>query len=51
MAIALSSEKADSVTAHLLEVMTIMEIPFQIKTGNASAYISIKIKGFFHVIT
>ncbi|KAL6032000.1 hypothetical protein STEG23_002249 [Scotinomys teguina] len=39
-AIALSSEKADSVIMHLLEVMAIMGIPAQIKTDNAPAYVS-----------
>ncbi|KAL6043129.1 hypothetical protein STEG23_019310, partial [Scotinomys teguina] len=37
---ALSSEKADSVLMHLLEVMAIMGIPAQIKTDNAPAYVS-----------
>ena len=35
----LSSEKADSVITHLLEVMTIMGIPAQRKTDNGPAYI------------
>ncbi|KAL6062885.1 hypothetical protein STEG23_004248 [Scotinomys teguina] len=39
-ATALSSEKADSVITHLLEVMAIMGIPAQIKTDNAPAYVS-----------
>ncbi|KAL6088252.1 hypothetical protein STEG23_033372 [Scotinomys teguina] len=39
-ATALSSEKADSVIMHLLEVMAIMGIPAQIKTDNAPAYVS-----------
>ncbi|KAL6088337.1 hypothetical protein STEG23_010771, partial [Scotinomys teguina] len=40
-ATALSSEKADSVIMHLLEVMAIMGIPAQIKTDNAPAYVSV----------
>ncbi|KAL6084042.1 hypothetical protein STEG23_027713, partial [Scotinomys teguina] len=40
-ATALSSEKADSVITHLLEVMAIMGIPAQIKTDNAPAYVSV----------
>ncbi|KAL6092317.1 hypothetical protein STEG23_003249, partial [Scotinomys teguina] len=39
-ATALSSEKADSVITHLLEVIAIMGIPAQIKTDNAPAYVS-----------
>ncbi|KAL6090637.1 hypothetical protein STEG23_006835, partial [Scotinomys teguina] len=52
-AIALSSEKADSVIMHLLEVMAIMGIPAQIKTDNAPAYVSavqIFIESFIHVL-
>ncbi|KAL6030846.1 hypothetical protein STEG23_024726 [Scotinomys teguina] len=45
-ATALSSEKADSVIKHLLEVMAIMGIPAQIKTDNAPAYVSGKMKQF-----
>ncbi|KAL6083314.1 hypothetical protein STEG23_007305 [Scotinomys teguina] len=45
-ATALSSEKADSVITHLLEVMAIMGIPAQIKTDNAPAYVSGKMKQF-----
>ena len=41
-ATALGSEKADSVIAHLLEVMAIMGIPVQFKTDNALAYVSSK---------
>ena len=41
-ATALSSEKADSVITHLLEVMAIMDIPAQIKTDNGPAYVSKK---------
>ena len=37
---ALSLEKADLVITHLLEVMTIMGIPAQIKTDNVPAYVS-----------
>ena len=43
----LTSEKADSVITHLLEVIAFMEIPVQIKTDNALAYVSNKMKGFF----
>ncbi|KAL6080855.1 hypothetical protein STEG23_037101 [Scotinomys teguina] len=43
-ATALSSEKADSVIMHLLEVMAIMGIPAQIKTDNAPAYVYGKMK-------
>ncbi|KAL6061548.1 hypothetical protein STEG23_000991, partial [Scotinomys teguina] len=46
-ATALSSEKADSVIMHLLEVMAILGIPAQIKTDNAPAYVSGKMKQFF----
>ncbi|KAL6045669.1 hypothetical protein STEG23_015755 [Scotinomys teguina] len=46
-ATALSSEKVDSVITHLLEVMAIMGIPAQIKTDNAPAYVSGKMKQFF----
>ena len=46
-ATALSSEKADSVITHLLEVMAIMGIPAQIKTDNGPAYVSKKRKQFF----
>ncbi|KAL6035037.1 hypothetical protein STEG23_037457 [Scotinomys teguina] len=45
-ATALSSEKADSVITHLLEIMAIMGIPAQIKTDNAPAYVSGKMKQF-----
>lgn len=34
----LASEQADSVITHLLDIMAIMRIPRQIKTGNAPAY-------------
>jgi hypothetical protein len=37
---AVSSEKTDSVNTHLLQVMAILEIPLQIKTGNVLAYVS-----------
>ncbi|KAL6092360.1 hypothetical protein STEG23_021666 [Scotinomys teguina] len=43
----MSSEKADSVITHLLEVMAIMGIPVQIKTDNAPAYVSNKMRQFF----
>ena len=46
-ATALSSEKADSVITHLLEVMAIMGIPTQIKTDNGPEYVSRKMKQFF----
>ena len=45
-ATALSSEKADSVIMHLVEVMAIMGIPLQIKTDNAPAYVSSKWNNF-----
>ena len=47
MATALSSEKVDLVIMHLLEIMAIMSIPAQIKTDNALAYVSKKMKQFF----
>ena len=34
---------ADSVIMHLLEVMAIMGIPIQIKTGNAPIYVTNKV--------
>ena len=43
---ALSLEKTGSVIICLLEVMAIMGIPVQIKTDNAPAYISKKMKVF-----
>ena len=46
-ATALSSEKADSVNTHLLEVMAIMGIPAQIKTDNGPAYVSKQMNQFF----
>lgn len=45
-ATAFSSEKADSVIAHLLKAIAIMKTPVQIKTDNVPAYITSKIKGF-----
>ena len=45
-ATALSSEKADSVITHLLEVIAIMGIPTQIMMDNGPAYISRKMKWF-----
>ena len=36
-ATALTSEKADSVITHLMEIMAIMGIPAQIKTDSGSA--------------
>lgn len=47
---ALSSEKADSVIIHLLEVMAIMGIPVHSKSDNAPAYVSNKTV-FLHIIT
>lgn len=44
---AIRSKKADSVVPHLLEVITILEIPLQIKTDNVLAYISNKMQQFF----
>ena len=43
----LSSEKTDSIIADLLEAMTIIGIPVQIKSDNAPGYVSSKIKQFF----
>ena len=43
-ATALSSEKADSVITHLLEIMAVMGILVQIKADNALAYVSSKMK-------
>ena len=43
----LSSEKADSVITHLLEIMAIMGILAQINTDNDPAYASKKMKQFF----
>ena len=48
-AIALSSEKADSVIRHLLEVTAIMGIPVQIKIDNALACVPSKMKHFLHI--
>ena len=39
-----SSEGDDSEIAHLLEMMAILEMPFQIKTDDAHTYMSIKIQ-------
>ena len=47
---ALHSEKADSVITNLLEVTAIMGIPAQIKTDNAPAYVSKKMKQFLLII-
>ena len=46
-ATALSSEKDDSIIAHLLEIMTIMGITAQIKSDNAPTYVSNKMKQLF----
>ena len=46
-ATALSLEKTELLITHLLEVMVIMGIPAQIKTDNAPAYVSKKMKHFF----
>ena len=46
-ATALGFEKADSVITQLLEVMAIMGIPVKIKTDNAPAYVSSKMKQFY----
>lgn len=40
----LTSEKAESIIIHLLVVMTIMEIPVQIKAEYATANVSSKMK-------
>ena len=45
----LSLERADSVIMHLLEVLTILGIPTQIKTDNGPAYVSLKIKLFLPI--
>jgi hypothetical protein len=45
-AIALSSEKADSVIRHLLEVTAIMGIPVQTKIENAPTYVSGKLSNY-----
>ena len=44
---ALSSENADAVLTHLLETIAIMGIPTQIKTDNAPAYNSKRMKLIF----
>lgn len=44
---ALSSEKADFASIHLLAYRTIMGIPGQIKTDNAPARVSSKMKQIF----
>ena len=50
--IALHAEKADSVITHLLELMVIMGMTIQIKTDNAPAYVSSKVKqSFLHITT
>ena len=46
-ATALSSDKADSVITHLLEVMVIICILVQIKIDNCPAYVSKKMKQYF----
>lgn len=50
-ATALSSEKANSVITHLLEVLVIMGILVHIKTDNAPAYVSSDTKQGFHITT
>ena len=47
----LSSEKADSVVMHLLQVMAIMEIAIQIKNDNILAYFPRNLKPFLHFTT
>ena len=49
-AFAFSLENADSVITHLLEVMAIMGITARIKTDNATAYVSKKMKQFLLII-
>ena len=44
---ALSTESTDLVTTHLLEVMTIWEMAFQIEADDATACVSIRIQQFF----
>ena len=46
-ATALSSEEADSVITHLLEIMAIIGIPTQIKADDVPAYVSKKMKWLF----
>jgi hypothetical protein len=47
MATAWSSEKADFVITHFLEVMATVRIPAQIKIDNVPASVSSKMKQFF----
>lgn len=42
----MSSEKANSVITHLVEVIAIRGIPVKIKADNAPAYVSSKVKQF-----
>ena len=46
-ATALSSEKANSVIMHLLEVIAIIGIPAQIKADKGPAHVSKKMNRFF----
>ena len=46
MGVCLSSERADSISPHLLETMAETGILTQIKTDNVSAYVSSKMKHF-----
>ena len=50
MSTAFSSEKADSVIIHLLEVMAIISIPAEIKTNNTPSYVSKKMEYFFYLL-
>ena len=43
----LSSAKAYLVITYLLEVMSIMGMPVQIKTDNGPAYVALKMKQYF----
>lgn len=44
---ALSSEKADSETTHLLEMVAFLEMPLQIEVDAASTYVSIRLQQVF----
>ena len=46
-AFALNSEKDGSEIAHLLEMITILEIPLHIRADDASTHVSLKIQQFF----
>jgi hypothetical protein len=50
MASAISSEKAESVIMHLVDVTVSMWLPIQIRTDNALAFVSSKMEQFLHII-